>query len=380
MYNGHIVSYAQNREDIIISAFFDENETGFYVDVGANDPVVESVTKYFYDNGWSGINVEPIPVLYDRLCESRPRDTNLCLGVGSVNGTAQLHYYPDGDGLSTISNTMSGLYKDNPSFFTSNEKVFDIEVQTLESILKKNLNNNSIQFMKIDVEGFEPEVIKGNNWDKYRPEIICIEATHMEYDWRPLLTNKGYSLKFFDGLNEYYVDLRTNRADKFDYTHKVIFKEPIVNFHLLDDFKERDRAIALLDSTNKLLKIESERSGSELKIAQSRIFTLQSDLNDILSLKKHIKRSLKHQLLEIDQKVIRFLTAENKYTPEAIKFDWKNKSSKNLLQFVNSYDKSSFHSFNKKVNQSQSLFLYTSTKIKFIKLLRKTILRSKGAI
>ena len=74
------VSYAQNGEDVLLHRVFGGQETGFYVDVGAYHPVIGSITKAFYDRGWSGINIEPGSV-FAELAEARPRDVNLQMAV-----------------------------------------------------------------------------------------------------------------------------------------------------------------------------------------------------------------------------------------------------------------------------------------------------------
>ena len=68
----HFISYAQNREDVILNGFFEGRDKGFYVDVGAGNPVDDSVTKLFYDKGWHGINIEPIPHIYKELEKQTP--------------------------------------------------------------------------------------------------------------------------------------------------------------------------------------------------------------------------------------------------------------------------------------------------------------------
>ena len=81
-----MISYAQNLEDVILNRLFRGKETGFYIDVGACYPVEMSVTKYFYDLGWNGINIEPMPSCYRKLQEERPKDINLNLAVGKKSG------------------------------------------------------------------------------------------------------------------------------------------------------------------------------------------------------------------------------------------------------------------------------------------------------
>ena len=277
----HIITYAQNREDIILSGFFDEDEKGFYVDIGANDPIHESVTKYFYDKGWSGINVEPIPVMHKKLVEARPRDINVAIGIGSKAGKAQLHYYPNGDGLSTLSEKMAKDYAKEGSAYTNEEVITEIEIITLSSLFEKNIDQ-PIHFMKVDVEGYEYEVLAGNDWNKFRPQVICIEANHVKKDWHPLLKKQGYSLSFYDGLNEYYTDDSTDRAKKFDYVRAIIFNEPIVNFRLLEDFKEYEDEVASLKSEATLLSKQLQDS--------------RNLIEELTPLKRHIKRQVKARL------------------------------------------------------------------------------------
>ena len=80
-----ITSYAQNFEDVMLSRAF-PGASGFYVDVGANDPDIDSVSRTFYERGWSGINLEPLGPQFERLKLRRPRDVNLQIAVGEAEG------------------------------------------------------------------------------------------------------------------------------------------------------------------------------------------------------------------------------------------------------------------------------------------------------
>ena len=95
------ISYAQNQEDVILWRVLRDVEHGFYVDVGAADPEELSVTRAFYDRGWSGINVEPLDQYFQRLVRDRPRDTNLKVAVGREAGVRTFHAI-EGTGLSTL--------------------------------------------------------------------------------------------------------------------------------------------------------------------------------------------------------------------------------------------------------------------------------------
>jgi FkbM family methyltransferase len=210
------VYYAQNREDLILEAFFPDDTKGFYVDIGAYDPNVDSVTKKFYLKGWRGINVEPQPARYKKFVRARRRDINVQCGVSSDEGQKVLRIYPNG-GLSTFSKAMQKEHdEENLSF-----QEMSIKMVALKTLFKRH-KVNKIQFMKIDVEGLEDEVLKSNDWKRYRPEVLCIEANHIVQDWQTYLIDQGYKLVFNDGLNDYYADTKTKHAEEFDYVQYVI--------------------------------------------------------------------------------------------------------------------------------------------------------------
>ena len=89
------VSYSQNFEDVMLWRALKHIKGGFYVDVGANDPIHDSVTKAFYDTGWAGINIEPCESVYDSLTELRARDTNLRTVVGNSGSCATFFEFSD---------------------------------------------------------------------------------------------------------------------------------------------------------------------------------------------------------------------------------------------------------------------------------------------
>jgi len=89
------VSYAQNQEDVVLArALHPDDRTGFWVDVGAGDPVLDSVTAAFAERGWRGVNVEPLPREHGRLCAARPADTNLRVALGATAGLGKLFVEP----------------------------------------------------------------------------------------------------------------------------------------------------------------------------------------------------------------------------------------------------------------------------------------------
>lgn len=243
----YTISYAQNREDLIIAGFLGLKSKGFYVDVGANHPLNDSVTKIFYDHKWSGINIEPIRAHYKDLQKRRPRDINLNIGVASKSGSLTLREYA-GTGLSTFSEAMKQEHEAQPESTTRKFHDYEVPVKELKDIFA-DYKVEQIDFMKVDVEGYEYDVLVSNDWDKYRPKLICIEANHIEKDWRPLLKKHNYMLEFFDGLNEYYVDKFARDVHKFSYVDSVVSKQPIITYQLqrLLDQKISEKISALVE-------------------------------------------------------------------------------------------------------------------------------------
>lgn len=204
-------SYSQNFEDVMLWRALGNIKNGFYIDIGAHDPILGSVTKAFYDRGWNGINIEPISAPFGLLESGRPRDINLQLCTGSYNGNIDI-YDVQPSGLAT---TISKVAKDYRAKGHSVEKK-SIAVKTLETICKEHARD-TVHFLKIDVEGAEKDVLLGADFNSFRPWIIIVEATcpnstkqtHME--WESIILNAGYTYAYFDGINNFYV---SNKHDE----------------------------------------------------------------------------------------------------------------------------------------------------------------------
>lgn len=199
------ISYAQNFEDVMLWRALKHVEKGFYIDVGANDPTLYSVTRAFYDAGWSGINLEPVAEFFGRLEEQRPRDINLRLGAGSTAGSFPFYDIPE-TGLATSDPDVAERHRQNGWEVIK----IDVPVLPLAQICAEHAPR-PIHFLKIDVEGAEKEVLLGMNFKQWRPWILVIEATApmsqetMHDSWEPLVIEAGYEYVYFDGLNRYYV-------------------------------------------------------------------------------------------------------------------------------------------------------------------------------
>jgi FkbM family methyltransferase len=201
-----MISYAANREDVLLDRVFPRGVPGFYIDVGAYEPVQESVTKHFYDLGWRGINVEPAKGPFERLAGARDRDVNLNMGLSDEETTLTFYASEPESGWSTFSTEQVERHRQDGVPFTEHS----VPVTTLAKVCEDYVDG-TIDFLSVDVEGHEREVLAGGDWDKWRPRVVLVEATQPmtsiqnHHQWEKVLLDAGYEFAIFDGLNRYYV-------------------------------------------------------------------------------------------------------------------------------------------------------------------------------
>lgn len=199
-------SYAQNFEDVILWRALKHVEKGFYIDVGAMDPNQDSVTKAFYEQGWRGINIEPVTQWYERLEKERVRDINLQVVAGAQEGETILYEIPD-TGLSTINKDIAERHKSQKNYRKIERTIL---IKTLNEVCSQ-YHVAPLHFLKIDVEGSEKQVLQGIDFSIIRPWIILIESTlpntqiENYVEWDPILLAASYEFVYFDGLNRFYI-------------------------------------------------------------------------------------------------------------------------------------------------------------------------------
>lgn len=200
------ISYAQNFEDVMLWRALKHVKQGFYIDVGAYSPDDDSVTKAFYDNGWSGINIEPNPQLHELYITKRDRDINLKVAVSDSIGETDI-YFSQNAGLSSLDKNIAQSHEKIGLHVTPSK----VTLTTLKNICEQYTKEKEIHFLKVDVEGLEEKVILGNDWNKFRPWIVVVEATmpmsqvENHEEWEPVLIQANYIFAYADGLNRFYV-------------------------------------------------------------------------------------------------------------------------------------------------------------------------------
>ena len=195
-------SFSHCGEDRILAYLFKRKRSGFYVDVGAYHPIRSSNTHLFYLQGWRGINIDAHPDSMAAFRALRPRDVNIEIAVAHSEGERPFYR------IGSDHHQMAGMSRDFQSRFcdefdvrVDDVRAVSVRTRPLRSILADHVPpGQRIDFLTIDVEGFEMEVLQSNDWDKFRPAVIMVEQ-HAEMtpqifcgDVPKFLAPKGYRL------------------------------------------------------------------------------------------------------------------------------------------------------------------------------------------
>tara|TARA_R110001583_G_scaffold26757_2_gene96263 strand:+ start:31831 stop:32757 length:927 start_codon:yes stop_codon:yes gene_type:complete len=268
------ISYSQNFEDVILWRALKNVENGFYIDIGANDPVDDSVTKSFYDRGWTGINCEPVQHWFSKLKAERNNDINLQVAIGAQ--TSQLEFFEIvNTGLSTLDKTLAKKHSKEYGFEL---KSYVVPVEKLTSICERE-KVDVVHFLKVDVEGAEKAVLEGIDFKRIRPWIVVVEATkpmsqEVDYDqWEFLITSENYHFVYFDGLNRFYV---ANEHDELDYHFDrppnifdqfVLFSQVKAEIKATEaEIKATEAEIKATEAEEKAYKAKKEVTEAEIKM------------------------------------------------------------------------------------------------------------------
>lgn len=186
-------SYSQCGEDLIARYIFDflKIPAPTYLDIGAHHPQFLSNTFLFYQQGASGINIEPDPTLFSEFPKQRSRDTNLNIGISDHEGelpfyvmsSTTLNTFSEADARAAVAQGRVKI-----------DKVFPVRVRPINAVLQETLQDKPLDFLSIDVEGLDFKILKSMDFTRWRPKVICAETiTYSE-------TNQGVKIPEIAGL------------------------------------------------------------------------------------------------------------------------------------------------------------------------------------
>jgi FkbM family methyltransferase len=204
---GTFTSYAQNFEDLMLYRALEAVECGFYIDIGAQHPEIDSVSRAFFERGWTGVHVEPVPEYAQMLREARPGDVVLEAAVSSEAGEIVLEVFP-ATGLSTVVASVAAKHVVDCGPVNRRKEV--VPTLTL-AMVAAEVGGRDVHWLKIDVEGHEKAVLEGWRSSGLRPWICVVESMHpnstvsTHLEWEHILHAEGYECVYLDGLNRFYV-------------------------------------------------------------------------------------------------------------------------------------------------------------------------------
>lgn len=212
------LSYSQEGEDVLLARIFENQPCGFYVDVGACHPRRFSNTALFYTRGWRGINIEPNPDAIRGFHRLRRRDVNLQVGISDISGV-KTYFMFDEPALNSFDHELTARRQRETTYRVV--RTLEVKTERLDAILARYLPGAvDIDFLTVDAEGHDLQVIASNDWARYRPRYVLVErggCTVMDAlgtELNRLLCGEGYDL-FAKTLNTlFYYDAR-NHARTF---------------------------------------------------------------------------------------------------------------------------------------------------------------------
>lgn len=199
-------SYSFNGVDLIIEYIFKDKKNGFYIDIGAQHPISNNNTYLLHKKGWRGINIDLDKKNIDLFNIARPKEINLNYAISNIESETDLFFYHDASPINTLNKEVSNFQKAKVS------KIKKIKTKTLDNIFKSINFNNNINYMNIDVEGYEEKILEGFDIQKYKPDVISIEYLDLKMNKLEFKNNDIQRLmestlyKYFINNNYFFIN------------------------------------------------------------------------------------------------------------------------------------------------------------------------------
>ena len=201
-------AYGKNLEDLSLWRALHSVHKGFYIDVGAHNPILKSVSYGFYAQGWRGVLVEPEEQAVIALRKERPQDVVEQVALGTTAGSLELYAfagtgYSCGEPLTAAQQMLAGC--------SSSLKKSEVPMLTLDQLFERHASGQEIHWLKIAVEGMEAAVLEGWSDNRFHPWVVVVASIHpttgvdTHDTWEHHLLSKGYGCARFDGINRFYV-------------------------------------------------------------------------------------------------------------------------------------------------------------------------------
>jgi FkbM family methyltransferase len=203
-------------EQDLVREFFNGKNNGFYVDLGANEPIIESQTYHLEKLGWQGLLIEPLPS-YIKLLKEKRSGKVIEFACSSKENHGKILDIVVAGGHSTLN--ISPIAAGSESNETTK-----VTCRTLDSILEENNAPVGFDFISIDIEGHEMEMFKGFSLEYWKPKLILLEDHVITHEKHNYMTSHGHQIILRTGLNSWYVPktelYRFSLSSKFEFFRK----------------------------------------------------------------------------------------------------------------------------------------------------------------
>lgn len=258
------VSYAQNREDVVLHRALTGIQGGHYVEVGANDPTLHSISRGFYELGWTGLTIDPVHDFVQAHRDQRPRDTQFEAAITDADTDQIVLHQVSGTGLSTLDDRTGARHHD------SGWETVDVQVRAcrLDAALRETgWWDQPVHFLVVDVEGAESAVLASIDLRLWRPWILVIEATEplsteAAYGgWEPQVLAADYQFVLFDGLSRFYVAAEHRDELGSLLSYPACVHDDFVEFTTLAADSERERLLIAATELTAALQASTADAG-----------------------------------------------------------------------------------------------------------------------